>query len=199
MILKSILALAGFILCLGPVRSDDFIKQALGENSPLVKVSSDHRIKVTLLYLGPVHDAQIQSAFVLVYLQEDCRSDEEYERHHITFSKDGYETGGGEYYLQVSTPEIKDHSHRLLTDSAQERARGYDGAPADDFKALYPTVKVPAVDHPKRAGIYEFFFKSVATGPFDVTLHDHFEAYGENSFHFRDVDFTFSSGIPSSN
>lgn len=188
---RLILLLAALLLVFMPIRAEDYLKEAQQANSPdspFVKISSDRRVKVTLLYIGPVHDKQIHSPFVVVYLREDCRSDEDYERHHITFSKDGYETGGGEYYLPPSVPEVKDHSRRLLTDGAEERARGYDGASQADFTSLYPNIKIPTVEHPKRVGIFEYFFKSVATGPFDITMHDHFAAYGENNIRFRDID-----------
>jgi len=188
--LRSAVALGLLIFCLPPVRSDDHLLDgATADASPLTQTSSDQRIKVTLLYVGPVTDVQIHQPFVVMYMVEDCRTDEELQRH-------PYKTAQGidsQYYLAPAIPEVKDGTHHLLSDGGSERARSYKAALFPIFAKTYPNLKLPPADHPDRIGVYEYFYKDLPTGPFDITLHDSIQGYGENNFHFRDIDVgTFS-------
>jgi len=190
---KAVIALGWLMIFMGVARSDDHLLDGDGgadnNSSPLTQTSHDHRLRITLLYVGPVKDKQFASQSVVVYLLEDLRTDEEYERHHITFSKEGYETGGGEYSLSLGNIEIKDGTHRLLTDNKEERCRQAVDECISEILQLYPNARIPKVENPKRSGIYEWFYVKPATGPFDVTVHDSFPAYGENNFRFNHVDF----------
>ncbi len=184
--------LLGLLLVLIPLRAEDYLKEAQEENapqdtSPLVKLSPDHRIKVTLLYIGPVSDKQIPLPFVVVYMVEDCRTAEDLAHHHATPTPDGHFIDGG-YLLTTYPPDIKDGTGKTLARGGQERCREYKGGLEEDFKALYPQINLPAPDHPDKSGILEYFYKDAARGPFDITLHDRIVAYGESSFHFRDIN-----------
>ena len=174
------------LLALAPIlaRADD-----LGDDSDssLAKSSSDHRIKVTLLYVGPIKDPQIHQPFVVTYLVEDCRSDEELQRHPWKLPGGAIDSN---YYLAPSIPELKDGTHHLVDISvnADERSRQYVGASEPIFKKIYPGVVVPVPAQPDRAGIYEYFYKMVPPGPYQIVLHDSIPAYGRNNFHFHDID-----------
>jgi hypothetical protein len=188
------------LIGLGSLRAEDYLKEAQEENapadtSPVVKMSPDHRIKVTLLYIGPVTDKQIPLPFVLVYMVEDCRTPEDLARHHATPTPDGHFIDGG-FLLTTYPPDIRDGNGKTLDKHGQERAREYKGALLQDFKNVYPQVKVPVPDHPDKCGILEYFYKDVAQGPFDITLHDSIVAFGESSFHFRDIDANSFSDQP---
>jgi hypothetical protein len=187
MILKSAVAFGLLLLFLAPIRAEDFLKEALEENSPLVKTSSDHRVKVTLLYIGPMKEKLLDYTFVITYLVEDCTSDAEFQR-----NQQGTTTTEGHgpvspYALFPAAAEVKDGSHQVVGHPGGNYLQ-YKNALLPDFKANYPKVTLPAVEHPDRARIYQCFYKSVLTGPFDITLHDYIPAYGQNSFHFRDVN-----------
>jgi hypothetical protein len=190
MSLPTLLFSLGLLFVLMPLRAEDYLKEAQEQNapqdaSPLVKLSPDHRIKVTLLYTGPVSDKQIPLPFVVVYMVEDCRTAEDLARHHATPTPDGHFIDGG-YLLTTYPPDIKDGTGKALP-GGQERCREYKGALQADFKTVYPQISLPTPDHPDKCGVFEYFYKEPARSPFDITLHDRIVAYGESSFHFRDI------------
>lgn len=187
--LPNAVSLLALLLGLVPLRAEDYLHEAQDENSPLVQTTSDHRIKFTLLYVGPVTDKQIHDPFVVVYMREDCRSDEDLAQHHAVRTADNAAIDT-EFALLTKLPEVRGSAGRLK-DYGSERARGYDGVETPAFKETYPQLKLPAPDHPghlERVSILEYFFKSVPTGPFDITLHDNIGAYGESGVHFHDID-----------
>jgi len=183
---RLIVALGLLAVFLGPVRSEDLIKEAQEANSPVIKSSSDHRIKVTLLYVGPVNDPQIHQPFVIVYMVEDRRSEADL-REHPWQIQPGNQIDS-KYYLAPASPELKDSTGHLVIEKGPERARTYDVALMPMFKKVYPQLTLPAPDRPEKTGVYEYFYKIVPPGPFEITLHDSIEGYGKNNFHFRDID-----------
>jgi hypothetical protein len=167
---------------LAPARADD---EELGTDSPWSKTSSDGRIKVTLLYVGPIKDSQTTQPFVITYMVEDCRSDEELLRHPWKLAGGAIDS---QYYMAPAAPELKDGTHHLVDDRGEERSRGYAGAVQPNFKEIYPNVILPIPARPERVGIYEWFYKVLPSGPYDVVLHDSIPAYRQNNFYFRDIE-----------
>jgi hypothetical protein len=168
---------------------DQFIAKTSDKTPTQTQTSVDGRIKVTLLYVGPITDPQIHHPFVITYMIEDCRSDQELQRH-------PWKTGtaiDSDYYLAPSAPEAYDTHHKRLIFNVDERARTYKVALMPMFKAIYPKVTLPPTDHPDATGVYEYFLKDIPEGPIDITLHDGIRAYRNNSFRFENVGFVAPS------
>jgi len=178
-------------LLLAPLRAEDYLKEAQNENSPLVKTSSDQRVKVTLLYVGPMKWKLLDYVFVITYLVEDLGPDDEYERH--VASEHAPPGRVSKYDLFPAGIEVKDGSHQLVEHPGGNYYE-YKEALRSDFKTDYPGLTLPDVAHPTRARVYQNFYKRILTGPFDITLHDWIQAYGPNNFRFQDIDVaSFSS------
>ena len=183
---KMIIAVGLLILILSPIRAEDYLKAAQEENSPFVKTSSDHRVKVTIIYVGPLKEKFLDYVFAVIYLAEDCSSDEQYKRN---TSENPAPAGRVSMYdLFPSCPVVKDGSHHDVGHPGGNCYQYKNALVAQELKERYPTLKIPTADHPDRARVYQCFYKSILTGPFDITLDDHIPAYGQNSFHFRDID-----------
>jgi len=186
-----VLVLALLSTLSAPVVANDFLNDTLGEISPLTKESGDHRVRVTVLYIGPARPYKLHvqqnlaaKAFVVTYLVEDLRSDTELLRHPAKMPEGNIDS---QYYLAAVRPDVKDGAHHLLIGGTLNEIT-YEYAMRPDFKAAYPEAKVPKSDHPDRIWVYEDLFDELPEGPFDLVFHDSIPAYGDNFFHFRDIN-----------
>jgi hypothetical protein len=179
-------------LVLAPLRAEDYLKEAQNENSPLIQTSSDQRIKVTLLYVGPMKRKLLDYVYVITYLVEDLGPEDEYERH--VAAEHAPPNRVSRYDLFGAGMEVKDGSHQLVEHPGGNTYTYKEALASADFKADYPGLTLPDVAHPARARVSQCFYKRILTGPLDITLHDWIQAYGPNSFRFHDIDVaSFSS------
>jgi hypothetical protein len=86
------------------------LKEAQNENSPLIQTSSDQRIKVTLLYVGPMKRKLLDYVYVITYLVEDLGPEDEYERH--VAAEHAPPNRVSRYDLFGAGMEVKDGSHQ---------------------------------------------------------------------------------------
>ena len=157
-----------FFLGLGRASADDTYPSA---------TSSDGKIKITVLYVGPIHDKQIPQPFVVVYLREDGRSDSEIKDH-------------PEVHLIPLTPDVfpsTTSSALPKTDWGSERSRVYTTALMAPFRALYPKITIPVPDVPDHAEVFEFFYKVVPDGPLRIVFHDTYVFASPNHIGFDDI------------
>jgi hypothetical protein len=178
---RTLLALAFGLLLLAPARPD-----SPSPDSPLVKSSSDQRIRITLLYIGPTSDPAASKPFVLVYLLEDCRSDDEITQHTIVDA--GGPTLDVNYTLMPWGPELKDAAEGTLTDVSRSDDYKYlDVYNTDQLKQSYPHVRFPHLARPDRARLLAVFYDKVHQGPFDITFRDHIPASGYLNIQFNQI------------
>jgi len=162
------LVLAALVLGLGSAVADDVYPS---------QTSSDGKIKITLLYAGSVHDKQFSHPFVVVYLCEDGRTDDEIKSH-------------PDVHLIPLTPDVYPSNTNLAlpnTDWGSERAQSYDTALMPMFRARYPSIAIPMPDVPAHAGVYEFFYKVIPQGPLRIVFHDTYVFKSPNRIGFDEV------------
>jgi hypothetical protein len=165
-----------------PTRAQD---AAAGDNSPLVKSSSSHHVKVTILYIGPLKETYLGYNYAIIYMAEDTGSDEQYQRNSAA---DPAQAGRvSNYDLFPAGMEVKDGSRKVVGPFGGNWMK-FEEAQRPDFKARYPDVTLPNVEHPARARVFQNFYKTALTGPFEITLHTYIPAYGQNTFTFRSLD-----------
>jgi hypothetical protein len=188
MIRKLVFLLGISTLLASPLLADG-LADGLGDEAPAnSKESPDHRIRFTVLYIGEYKHTEIQpfladKKFTLTYLVEDMRSAEEAQRNPAK-SPDGSPT---DYYVRCVPPEVEDGHHKLMTGGSVDQMP-FELALKPEYKSVVAHLKLPKVEFPERAMIYQFLFTAPAEGPFDLVFHDYMPAYGESHVHFGHVD-----------